>query len=168
MQNNSKIQTDTEKIKKHVRLRDITREAQDYFAPKSLAEEFYGLRLFCIYALPAISLLSMLNAIGLFISPTQSVQAFLLMLTIALALVALIEFAKTYSFIKCMKQYYTKGITGLGVFFFAIFVGCLALSVYTSIEGAREAVKNFDQAQARQELKTDSLKAHFDTDIVNL
>lgn len=160
MQKNVEIQINPQKIKMQERLKNITTEAQDYFAEKSLAEEFYGLRLFCLYALLPLSLLSMLNAIGLFILPTQSWGSFVLMLTIALLLVGLIEWAKTYSFIKAMKQFYTRGFTGFFVFFSLVFVAGLALSVYTSIQGAQELVRNFDSAQVRQDLKTDSLKTH--------
>lgn len=155
-----KGKVNTNKIKMQEKLRKYTEEAQEYFADKSFAQSYLWLRTTCLVLLIPASILSALNAIGLFLAYSMPTAGVIGGTAISSIITILIEVVKTGLFLLAVKEFYKNGFSPSQLFFSALFLGVLSISVITSIMGAEEITKGLDKTQARQDNQTDSLNTN--------
>ncbi len=159
------VPTELKKMKRAQWLSARTTKATERLSPKPFAEEFSGLKNIAFALLYGLSIVSIVTAISFFYFKLVENIGVYPAIGLSILILTGLELLKNALFELAFERTY---IYGLGQWQFILFFSAFLMlggSVYTSLQGAKEAYISLDKTQASQDIthskKTDSLRTVF-------
>jgi hypothetical protein len=160
-----------EKMVNSAKLKNEIHQAKSKFETKPFVLEYWKLKTFVVYFSPLLSLFSIITAFGFLYYQLADNLHFVVAGGLALVLLLVLELLKielSSLFFKRIFQNFNIGSTyGLGLITLLLF----ALSVFTSVNGAREIFNRFEYSiqklETMQAMQKDSLYRFYEQKIQN-
>lgn len=159
------------KIKSTEHLQSEVKKAKETFEVKPFVKEFYNIKSIISFARPLLSIFSIITGLGCLYYQFVTTFGFFFACLLSIALLLFVELVKNEVGLLAFKRLYITGLNSLNLVLFLALGAFFSLSVFLSVQGAKDIYKSLDTQTQKftnhSQSKKDSIVKYYDTQIKN-